>query len=120
MQTSLTGSCNSRTVIDVSGPSVKECTQTQDQVDMMCTEWPELELVFHSVDEDWPWVACAIVSVPFVKSNRIDSGGATVVLRHPHHTQTSRGDGNFRSFSYLITETQIIVMCVQLLLHTCL
>ena len=50
MQTSVTGSCNSSTVIDVSGPSDKECTQTQDQVDMTCTEWPEL--VFHPVDED--------------------------------------------------------------------
>ena len=69
MQTSLTGSCSSSTVIDVSGPSDKECTQTQDQVDMTCTEWPELELVFHPMDEDWPRVACAIVSVPFVKSN---------------------------------------------------
>ena len=47
MQTSVTGSCNSSTVIDVSGPSDKECTQTQDQVDMTCTEWPEL--VFHPV-----------------------------------------------------------------------
>ena len=54
MQTSVTGSCNSSTVIDVSGPSDKECTQTHNQVDMMCTEWPE----------------CAVVSVPFFRSNR--------------------------------------------------
>ena len=33
-----TGSCNSSTVIDVSGPSDKESTQTQDQVDMTWTE----------------------------------------------------------------------------------
>ena len=61
MQTSVTGSCNSSTVIDVSGPSDKECTQTQDQVDMTCTEWPEL--VFHPVDEDWQRVVCAVVSL---------------------------------------------------------
>ena len=60
MQTSVTGSCNSSTVIDVNGPSDKEYTQTQDQVDMMCTEWPEL--VFHPVDEDWQRVVCAVVS----------------------------------------------------------
>ena len=76
MQTSVTGSCNSSTVNDVSGPSDKECTQTQDQVDMTCTEWP-----FHPVDE-------------FVRSNTTHSGGATMVLRCPHHTQTIRGDGN--------------------------
>ena len=106
MQTSVTDSCNSSTVIDVSGPSDKECTQTQDQLDMTCTEWPEL--VFHPVDEDWQRVVCAVVSVPFIRSNRTHSGGATVVLRRPHHTQTIRGDGNclFRSFSYLITGTQ--------------
>ena len=53
-------------------------------------------------------MVCAVVSVPFVRSNRTHSGGATVVLRRPHHTQTIRGDGNclFRSFSYLITGTQ--------------
>ena len=42
-------------MIDVSGPSDKEYTQTQDKVDMMCTEWPEL--VFHLVmriGEGWP------------------------------------------------------------------
>ena len=79
-------------MIDVNGPSDKECTQTQDQVDMT----------------DWQRVVCAVVSVPFVRSNRTHSGGATVVLRRPHHTQTIRGDGNclFRSFSYLITGTQ--------------
>ena len=33
-------------------------------------------------------MACAVVSVPFVRSNRTRSGGATVVLRCPHHTQT--------------------------------
>ena len=38
MQTSVTGSCNSSTVIDVSGLSDKESTQTQDQLDMTCTE----------------------------------------------------------------------------------
>ena len=54
-------------MIDVSGPSDKECTQTQDQLDMTCTEWPEL--VFHPVDEDWQRVVCAVVSVPFVRSN---------------------------------------------------
>ena len=54
MQTSVTGSCNSSTVVDVSGPSDKECTQTQDQVDMMCTEL--LELVFHPVDGDFHYV----------------------------------------------------------------
>ena len=32
-----------------------------------------------TVDEDWPRVAYAIVSCPFVKSNRIHCGGATVV-----------------------------------------
>ena len=72
MQTSATGSCNSSTVIDVSGPSGKECTQTQDQVDMTCTEWPA-ELVCHRVDEDWQRVASAIVSLPFVRSNRTHS-----------------------------------------------
>ena len=53
-------------------------------------------------------MVCAIVSVPFIRSNRTHSGGATVVLRRPHHTQTIRGDSNclFRSFSYLITGTQ--------------
>ena len=51
MQTSVTGSCNSSTVVDVSGPSDEECTQTQDQVDMMCTEL--LELVFYPVDGDF-------------------------------------------------------------------
>ena len=51
MQTSVTGSCTSSTVIDVSGPSDKECTQ--DQVDMMCTEWPEVHVVFNLVDEYW-------------------------------------------------------------------
>ena len=92
-------------MIDVSGPLDKECTQTQDQV-MTCTEWPEL--VFHPVDEDWQSMACAVVSVPFVRSNRTHSGGATVVLRRPHHMQTIRGDGNclFRFFSYLITGMQ--------------
>ena len=73
---------------------------------MTCTEWPEL--VFHTLDEDWQRVVCAVVSVPFIRSNRTHSGGATVVLRCPHHTQTIRGDGNclFRSFSYVITGTQ--------------
>ena len=53
-------------------------------------------------------MVCAVVSVPFIRSNRTHSGGATVVLGRPHHTQTIRGDGNclFRSFSYLITGTQ--------------
>ena len=53
-------------------------------------------------------MVCAVVSVPFIRSNRTHSGGATVVLRRPHHTQTIRGDGNclFRSFSYLITGMQ--------------
>ena len=97
-------SCNSSTV---SGPSGKECTQTRDQVDMTCTEWPEL--VFHRVDEDWQMVACAIVSVPFMRSEHTLAGDATVVLRHPHHTQTIK---LFCSFSYLITG--------QLLLHACL
>ena len=32
-------------------------------------------------------MACAVVSVPFVRSNRTHSGGATVVFRCPHHTQ---------------------------------
>ena len=72
-------------MIDVRGPSDKESTQTQDQVDMTCTEWPEL--VFHPVDEDWQRVVCAVVSVPFIRSNRTHSGGATVVLRRPHHRQ---------------------------------
>ena len=39
-------------------------------------------------------MVCAVVSVPFIRSNRTHSGGATVVLRRPHHTQTIRGDGN--------------------------
>ena len=66
MQTSVIGSCNSSTV---SGPSDKESTQTQDQVDITCTEWPEL--VFHSVDEDWQRVVCAVVSVPFIRSTLV-------------------------------------------------
>ena len=50
----------------------------------------------------------AVVSVPFIRSNRTHSGGATVVLRRPHHTQTVGGDGNclFCSFSYLTTGMQ--------------
>ena len=86
-------------MIGVSGPSDKESTQTQDQIDMTCTEWPEL--VFHPVDEDWQRVVCAVVSVPVVRSNRTHSGDATVVLRH--HTETIRGaDGNCLNqyFSY--------------------
>ena len=51
---------------------------------MTCTEWPEL--VFHPVDEDWHKGWSVLVS------NRTHSGGATVVLRRPHHTETIRGD----------------------------
>ena len=65
-------------MIDVSGPSDKECTQTQDQLDMTCTAWPEL--VFHPVDENWQRVVCAVVSVPFIRSNRTHSGGLVVLL----------------------------------------
>ena len=55
--------------------------QTQNQVDMACTEWPKLGLV-----------KCHLCSVSFVRSN---SGGAAVVLRRPHHTQTITRDGNY-------------------------
>ena len=53
---------------------------TQDLVVITCKEWPEL--VFHHVDEDWQRVACAVVSVPFVRSNRTPSGGTTDVHTH--------------------------------------
>ena len=82
---------------------IKRAHKHKIKVDMTCTEWPEL--VFHPVDEDWQRVVCAVVSVPFIRSNRTHSGGATMVLRRPHHTQIIRGDGNClpHSFSYLIT-----------------
>ena len=65
-------------------------------------------LTFHSVDEHWQRLACSLLSIPFVCSNKVRQGGAAVVLKRPQNTQNIRGDGNclFRSFSYLITGNQ--------------
>ena len=60
------------------------------------------------MNEQWQRTACAVMGLPFVRSNGVCQGGANVVLTCPHRLEKIRGDGNclFRSFSHIITGTQ--------------
>ena len=49
------------------------------QADIM-QEWPNFR--FHSVNEQWQRTACAVMGLPFVRSNGVCQGGANVVLTY--------------------------------------
>ena len=87
---------------DNTTPVKKARTEGQQQTEERLV-WSSL--TFHSVDEHWQRLACSLLSIPFVCSNKVCHA---VVLKRPQNTQNIRGDGNclFRSFSYLITGNQ--------------
>ena len=57
------------------------------QADIM-QEWPNFR--FHSVFEQWQRTACAVMGLPFVRSNRVSQGGANIVLTC--HTDWKRSE----------------------------
>lgn len=87
----------------------KKLESTPEGIPRSTTMHGQPAYTFHTVDEQWQRNTCAVLGLDFVRSNRVSSGGSNINLTRPKNIKRIQGDGNclFRSFSYLITGSEM-------------